>query len=1014
MRLINGPIIFYRKALQLFLMVALVIITPGLLLENSLAQSRSYPIRIGLAAPLTGPWASFGEEMRSAAQDAVTVINASGGLLGQPVELLVADDQCKPAQAMQIAEHFRAVGIDAVIGHCPPQAEYAARVYRSSNTLFISTFTRRTESFGFFNNVLHLGVTETKLGEAAADAVAERLEVDTFNNTVGIFSDGSYFSERVASSFESRLQTIGVEPRFNRVLEGPDSLSIFLRRYEPRVVFFAFPNPVRLKEAIGWHPPELPQMVTLGMPLNEERDWKDFYNWARETNAASNLFVFAPAALGEKFHRGELRPTPWQNEMLRQWQKRIEAPTLAQIYVFTAFDLFAQVVKEMQTTNTQVLRNALSNIQRKPTLLGNLRSGEDGEIEPLPYKLYGVEGEDYPWTPSNAIVIDYALSQKPARTKGGPVYNIEIEPKEKPPLFPLILKKDIPTDITFYIGPKSDETIAPGLAPDSILDAIANNRPIELTVTLFCYLSETDTYQQQKIRYDPREMRSDQAKFRILPSFNTVSNSHGVGKLIFVVDAKGMEIDIIQLNAIVGKPTEEALNAYDPPQKMVLSALNTEDISMPDLVIAIAPSGDGKLPVIIRPILAELETHIKAKVSGLSGHFWDFESGVSRNDLAGIVNFIYMDLRSMAEQNNQSLQKIYRLMGEDTTLSPEAAMLRFSEEATQKLLHNLATKGALLYKRIFMDGENRLLKVMRAINDFEERDPLNVRILAADVFAPWQISYTAGLIPPTRPAAFWGFRYQLGTLQVVNAAQGRMKTVLKRPRSNEVLFGAWRGSALRGVEDNVKARAEILKNHLKNKVGADIIFSDSKQNFLSKIKSDADKLKLIVAYGHGSSGTKIIIGRTDSGKEEIFTVDDIIGPCFIFADDKNEILRPNDLELISIPAHYYAYNPCHFKMQPIIILNACETGASGQRTADNNGFVGAWTRLGSRAVIVTEAPVWANFAQHFGQDLINRLFLGDEVRMALLKARKKHLERWGNPLGLVYSLYGNPAAKIEK
>jgi hypothetical protein len=353
-------------------------------------------------------------------------------------------------------------------------------------------------------------------------------------------------------------------------------------------------------------------------------------------------------------------------------------------------------------------------------------------------------------------------------------------------------------------------------------------------------------------------------------------------------------------------------------------------------------------------------------------------------------------------------------MGEDTTLSPGAAMLKFTKDDTKTLLHTLAEKGSSLYKRIFMDGENRLRRVMRAINDFDKKDALSVRILAADVYTPWQILYSEGRKAPIKSSAFWGFRYQLGTLQVVNAAQGRMKTVLKGPRSNEVLFGAWRGSAKKGVVDNVKARAEILKNHLKKKVGSDIIFSDSKQKFLSKIESDADKLKLVVAYGHGSSGTKIIIGTTSTGKEETFTVSDIIGPCFIFADDNNEILRPKDLDVYSIPADYHAYSPCHFKMQPIVILNACETGASGQRTADNNGFVGALTRLGSRAVIVTEAPVWANFAQHFGQDLINQLFLGDEVRMALLKARKKHLEKWGNPMGLVYSLYGNPAAKIEK
>jgi hypothetical protein len=104
----------------------------------------------------------------------------------------------------------------------------------------------------------------------------------------------------------------------------------------------------------------------------------------------------------------------------------------------------------------------------------------------------------------------------------------------------------------------------------------------------------------------------------------------------------------------------------------------------------------------------------------------------------------------------------------------------------------------------------------------------------------------------------------------------------------------------------------------------------------------------------------------------------------------------------------------HFlKSQPIVILNACETGTGGIRAASNNGFVGALTRSGARAIFVTEGPVWANFAHHFGRDLIDQIFEGDEVRKALLDVRLKHLKEWKNPLGLLYALYGNAGARIE-
>ena len=65
------------------------------------------------------------------------------------------------------------------------------------------------------------------------------------------------------------------------------------------------------------------------------------------------------------------------------------------------------------------------------------------------------------------------------------------------------------------------------------------------------------------------------------------------------------------------------------------------------------------------------------------------------------------------------------------------------------------------------------------------------------------------------------------------------------------------------------------------------------------------------------------------------------------------------------------------------------------------------------AVIVTETPVWNNFAYHFGQHVFDGLVQGLSVSAALRNARLRHLREWNNPLGLVYTLYGNPAARIE-
>ena len=61
-------------------------------------------ILIGVAGPMTGTDAWPGEQMQRGAELAVADINAAGGVLGQQVRLIPADDSCDPEQAVAAAQ----------------------------------------------------------------------------------------------------------------------------------------------------------------------------------------------------------------------------------------------------------------------------------------------------------------------------------------------------------------------------------------------------------------------------------------------------------------------------------------------------------------------------------------------------------------------------------------------------------------------------------------------------------------------------------------------------------------------------------------------------------------------------------------------------------------------------------------------------------------------------------------------------------------------------------------------
>ena len=93
-------------------------------------------ILIATAGPMTGQYASFGEQMKRGAEMAVADINAKGGVLGEKLKLTIGDDVCDPKQAVAVANKFVSEGVKFVAGHfCSGSSIPASQVYTEENIL---------------------------------------------------------------------------------------------------------------------------------------------------------------------------------------------------------------------------------------------------------------------------------------------------------------------------------------------------------------------------------------------------------------------------------------------------------------------------------------------------------------------------------------------------------------------------------------------------------------------------------------------------------------------------------------------------------------------------------------------------------------------------------------------------------------------------------------------------------------------------------------------------------------
>lgn len=91
------------------------------------------PLKIGLIGPITGPSSDFGVPMTNGVKLAVDEINAVGGYLGRPLQLVVKDDKGDPDTGRKAAEALAKEGVVATIGFCNTgAAQNAIDVFQNS------------------------------------------------------------------------------------------------------------------------------------------------------------------------------------------------------------------------------------------------------------------------------------------------------------------------------------------------------------------------------------------------------------------------------------------------------------------------------------------------------------------------------------------------------------------------------------------------------------------------------------------------------------------------------------------------------------------------------------------------------------------------------------------------------------------------------------------------------------------------------------------------------------------
>lgn len=169
------------------------------------------PLRIGLAVPLSGPDAGFGQGARLGAEAALAEINRAGGVLGQRLQLVVQDDGGDPRQAAAAARRLAEGGVRFVVGHLTSGAAAAAvPVYEEAGIVSVTPgaawapLTRRGASLLF-----RLAGSDGQQGALGGSLLAQRFR----DRPVAIVHDRTSFGRALADEAGRALKAQGGRER---------------------------------------------------------------------------------------------------------------------------------------------------------------------------------------------------------------------------------------------------------------------------------------------------------------------------------------------------------------------------------------------------------------------------------------------------------------------------------------------------------------------------------------------------------------------------------------------------------------------------------------------------------------------------------------------------------------------------------------------------------------------------------------------------------------------------------
>ncbi|MFC4351311.1 branched-chain amino acid ABC transporter substrate-binding protein [Fodinicurvata halophila] len=326
-------------------------------------------VKIATVGPLTGQYASFGEQMQRGLQKAVEDLNANGGINGEEVVAIIEDDACDPKQAVAAANKLAGEGVSFVAGHfCSGSSIPASSVYMESDILQISPastnpdFTDKPFEEGWYN------VFRTCGRDDAQGIVAGNYLADNYaNGEIAILHDKTAYGKGLADQTKAQLNKRGIEEAvYEAYTAGERDYSALVSKLKAEGIKAMY---------VGGYHTEAGLMIRQAREQNYEPQLvsgdalvtEEYWNITGDAGEGT-IMTFAP----------DPRKLSEAAELVEEFRADGYEPEGYTLYTYAAVQVWAQAAEDTGSFETMTLSEAIKG-NTFNTVIGEITFDEKGD-----------------------------------------------------------------------------------------------------------------------------------------------------------------------------------------------------------------------------------------------------------------------------------------------------------------------------------------------------------------------------------------------------------------------------------------------------------------------------------------------------------------------------------------------------------------------------------------------------------------------------------------------------------